>query len=819
MTRHSSEERAIRSAPSSPYIPNRTLALGHDGVRTSGQNTPSASTTNRTFHPDASVVLVGIRGSGKRSLGLIAAAALGRRFITEDHFFQLTTGFSRQDFLKNHGSELFHQTDVEVTRKMLEENKHHCVIDCGLGSMTSSLQDYLRLYCMTNPVVYIMRDMVQIKSLLNLGDRSVKLLEAGDPSHRKCSNFEYYNLQDDTAEEGSEETADRSSPTYSFKLRHAQEDFSRFVRQITSTVPNYSSTFSIDAPLETRAYTHALEIPLSKLTDELDVSALEVAGDLVDIIVDKWNGHMSKIFSKAVASVRRHIGVPVCVTNRATELGIDLRMAIINHALRTGVEYVSIDLERERHLIPSVLAMKGPSKIIGTVQRKTTSGQDWRESKIIELAQAAVSARCDSVRIVMPAASRNDLSSVLWLREELQHRLKPSVPITIFASGSLGRASQMLNTHMTSVTHPILQAGNDPFAPVLTSPQLLRALGSSFVLDTLQFCIVGANVSQSLSPVMHNAAYEATGLSHSYTLKNIISWDEVEALATNDHFGGASVIQPWKVKAMDKVSSLSHHARAIGAVNTLIPLRKDANGKMPPLASQAYNRNQAGPIAAWHGDNTDFIGIKVCLSRSLSPRNVIQPKTTGLVVGAGGMARAAVYAMLQLGCRNVFIYNRTLANARAVASHFMTQSTRDARTSTAGLNVLVLESLEEPWPSGFAMPTMVVSCVTHEQIDGNAEAVFKMPKQWLESSSGGVVVEMAYNHVTALVQQIMQFRVETGIPWVVVPGVETLIEQAVAQFEIMVGRRGPRFVMTKAVKSVMNDKRYMTDFGSWRSSG
>ena len=763
-------------------------------------------------------MLVGIRGCGKRSLGLIAAAALGRRFITEDQFFQASTGLSRQEYLRNHGSEQFHQTDVEVTRKMLEENKQHCVIDCGLGSMTSSLQDYLRLYCLTNPVVYIMRDMDQIKSLLNLGERSARLLEAGDPSHRKCSNFEFYNIQDDTGADTDGEAADRSSPTYSFKLRQAQEDFSRFVRFITGTSTVPTSTFAIDVQLDSRAYTHALEFPLSKFADSLDLAGLATSGDLVDIVVERWNSSMFKALSKAIASVRRQMGTPICVSLRTVELSVDLRMAILNQALRLGVEYLSVDLESDSSILPNIFAVRGSSKIIGSIYRRSNIGHQWQDPRLLEIVQTALALSCDCIRIVMPATSRDDVSSINWFREEVQVKLNPTVPVTTFCTGELGRLSQMLNTHLTSVTHPALQGppelGDHPAGPVLTSAQILKGLGSAFMLDALQFCIVGGNVSESLSPPMHNAAYEAVGLLHSYTAKNITSWEEVEILARNSHFGGASVVQPFKVKAVEKLSSLSHHAKAIGAVNTLLPLRRDADGKLPPLTYQAYNRNRAGPIVAWHGDNTDFLGIKVCLSRSLSPRNVIQPKTTGLVFGAGGMARAAVYAMLQLGCRNVFLYNRTTANARKVANHFTSSA-----NGTAGLNIIVLESLDDEWPAGFVMPTMVVSCVTHEEIDGNPGVEFEMPKQWLKSTSGGVVVEMAYmTRETALIKQIVQFRTNTETPWIIVSGVETLIEQAVAQFEIMVGRRAPRAAMTEAVKSAMSSKRqYMMDFGSYKS--
>ncbi len=104
----------------------------------------------------------------------------------------------------------------------------------------------------------------------------------------------------------------------------------------------------------------------------------------------------------------------------------------------------------------------------------------------------------------------------------------------------------------------------------------------------------------------------------------------------------------------------------------------------------------------------------------------MQPsKTTGLVIGAGGMARSATYALIQLGCRNIFIYNRTLANAQAVATHFngwaAGQGMAGGRATEDGqLQVChVLSAISQPWPRGFQPPTMIISCVPATGVDGS----------------------------------------------------------------------------------------------------
>jgi shikimate 5-dehydrogenase/shikimate kinase/3-dehydroquinate dehydratase len=817
-------ERASRSAPQSPRLANK-LALAAQGGHstTSGANTPqtwaSTSLRTRNFHPDASLVLVGIRGSGKRSLGLIAAAALGRRFVTEDHFFQSTTGLSRQDYLKVHGSEEFHRQDVDITRRMLEDNKFNAVIDCGLGSLTSSLQEFLKLFSLTNPVVYLIRDHDQIRALLNLGERSAKLLQSADPSHRKCSNYEFFNLQEDAPPLPSEDVADRASPTYSFKLRQAQQDFSKFARLITGQDQKSAadSPFSIDVAVEHRAYTYALEIPLSSFDSGLDFGSLNSIGDIVEVVVDHWPSNAPKTLSKLVATARRYLQCPVAVSVRLPAVLPEAKVSILHQCLRLGLEYMTLDLQLSPSQLAGIFALRGHSKIIGALREYAPTPLGWRDPALTSFVKKAATLQCDLVRIVLPASSSDDLASLHWFREELRSRHGIRIPIIAYNTGQSGRTTQLLNATLTSVSYESPQdvSGRLSSATTLTPSETTAALFACFVLDPLAFCIVGGNVGGSLSPPMHNAAYAALGLRHHYSTRNITSWEDIEQLSQDNNFGGCSVVQPWKVKVVAKLASLSHHAQAIGAVNTLMPLRADLKGELMPLNEQAYHRNRAGKVKAWYGENTDYIGIMVCLGRSLSPRNVIQPKTTGLVIGAGGMARAAVYAMLQMGCRNVFVYNRTVANAETLASHFnnLINSRAGGIQGLSNTQVRVLEDSQQTWPVGYSMPTMVVSCVTHEQLDGNPGADFQMPAGWLESPSGGAVIEMAYmTKETALIRQMKNFRDRTGLPWVTVDGIETLIEQAIAQFQIMTGRKAPRTVMTTAIRAELKvDHQYVAD--------
>ncbi|KAE8158163.1 type I 3-dehydroquinase-domain-containing protein [Aspergillus tamarii] len=769
---------------------------------------------HRNVDPDASLVLVGIRGCGKRSLGFVAATALKRRFITEDHYFKQVTGLTRHEYLKRFGSQEFQKHDIEVLKMMLDKHRSGCVIECGLGSLTRPVQEYLRLYSVTNPVVYVVRDMARIQTLLGLEDQAIKLLCEGDPLHRMCSNFEFYNIEDRSSmsPQLDEVTPDRRSAGYSFKLKEAKEDFTRFVRFITGADVNHSSYDSpfvlLETPPENRSFTHAIFVRSSEmLQDGVDLCELESGGDAIELCVDRWGTEMASTVSKQVSLLRRSARTPIIFSIDASTSGIgsgtlspaqlrSLYFEIVEHGLRLAVEYLAIDLDQDKSLLAETSRNRGMTKIIGQHIFKPSSSVMWDDESCLSVYLEAEKLGCQLVRILRVAAEREDNAAVAKFTNKIHTLPGEHPPIIAYNVGSLGRTSQVFNSTLTSVTHPaIKRLTSNRIDPLITSRDAVQALFQSYVLDPLQFYILGASVAYSLSPAMYNAAFHHCGMSHTYSIPESPSLTALDKLGRDPHFGGASVVQPWRVEIFRKLSSKSRHAEAIGAINTIMPLRARADGTMFPLQEQASRRNQAGPVLGWYGENTDWVGIMTCMNRNLSPRNAISPlKTTGLVIGAGGMGRAAIYAMLRLGCRKIFIYNRTLSRAENVARHFNSWAASQVGSTKV---VHVLKSLQDEWPSDTCHPCLIASCVPADPDQDEPPANFEMPMQWLESPTGGVVLEFAYKPLeTPLLRQMRRFRSESGRPWVLVDGLDNVIEQAIAQFELLTGRKAPRRLMT-----------------------
>ncbi|KAJ5602199.1 hypothetical protein N7510_011733 [Penicillium lagena] len=783
--------------------PLQSNGVGSHSSSPNASAAPSRESTPHTMHrpempPDASLVLVGIRGCGKRSLGFVAATALKRKFITADYYFQETTGVTRKEYLKSHGSQKFQRRDIEVLKMMLDNNQKHCIIELGLGSLTRPVQDHLRQYCKKNPVVHLIRDINRIQQLLGLDDEAVRLLRDGDASHRACSNYEFYNCEDRTVVVSDDGSPDRRSGDYSFKLQEVKEDFTRFVSFITGAIVNHSSYDSpfvlLETPPELRSFTHAIFVRSSDLiADVVNLPELGSGGDAIELCVDRWSPQMVATVSEQVSVLRRNARTPVILSIDTAALAAEARdqspaqasrsyFDILEHGLRLGVEYLVVHLGQDQSQLAQIVRSRGKTKIIGQHIFEASAPITWEDEGCVAFYQDAEKLGCQLVRLLRVAVQREENAAVAQFTRRIGRLPGRHPPLIAYNIGPLGRTSQIFNPILTAVKHPAiirLEEKENQCDPQLTSADIMRALCQSYMLDPLKFYILGKDVAYSVSPAMHNAAIQYCGLSHKYSIPDSPSLAVVDRLGRDPNFGGASVVQPWRVEVYQKLASKSRHAEAIGAINTIMPLRAAPNGSMFPLQEQASRRGQAGRPLGFFGENTDWVGIMTCITRHLSPRNAISaPKTTGLVIGAGGMARAATYALLRLGCRKIFIYNRTQSRGEEVARHFNSWASSQVDSTEV---VRVLRSTQDDWPPDALPPSLIASCVPADPDRDEPPANFEMPMQWLGSPTGEL------------------FSSETGRPWVLSDGLENVIEQGIAQFELMTGRKAPRRLMTREV--------------------
>jgi len=158
--------------------------------------------------------------------------------------------------------------------------------------------------------------------------------------------------------------------------------------------------------------------------------------------------------------------------------------------------------------------------------------------------------------------------------------------------------------------------------------------------------IVGKNIENSLSPLIHNQIILKCSLDFCYLPFQIAETDLGKAIqgikALN--IGGVNITLPYKEKVIEFLDELEESARRIGAVNTIV--------------------NNKGILT---GYNTDAVGFKKSVQEE---GKFIIKREKAVILGAGGAARAVVYALLEEGIKEVCIFNRTLEKAKKIKQDF-----------------------------------------------------------------------------------------------------------------------------------------------------
>ncbi len=180
--------------------------------------------------------------------------------------------------------------------------------------------------------------------------------------------------------------------------------------------------------------------------------------------------------------------------------------------------------------------------------------------------------------------------------------------------------------------------------------------------------LIGFPVAHSLSPRMQNAAFSAAGLDWQYEL-----WptplDELPGRARmireDAGVAGANVTIPHKQNIVPLLDGISAHAQAIGAVNTIIKVRPSSPPSPPPLSPEESGVRLLGDNTDWIGFLNDLRWHGIDAGAGLRPASSRPSPATALVLGAGGSARAIVYALAICGLE-VRIANRDPGRAQSL---------------------------------------------------------------------------------------------------------------------------------------------------------
>jgi shikimate dehydrogenase len=270
----------------------------------------------------------------------------------------------------------------------------------------------------------------------------------------------------------------------------------------------------------------------------------------------------------------------------------------------------------------------------------------------------------------------------------------------------------------------------------------------SIITAKTKLCaVIGDPVEHSLSPKMHNAAFKELGIEDQFVYVGFrVQIEKVkEALEGMKALGiryFACTI-PHKMEVMKYLDEIDPVAKKIGAVNTVI--------------------NDNGTLK---GYNTDWLGLVIPMEREIE----IKGKKAALI-GAGGAARALAYAVLEKGA-TLTIYNRTLEKAQELAQE-------------VGAEAKSLDDLEEVNSADIIMNSTSIG------MDDTVDQT-PVPAEYLNTNQ--VVFDAVYvPYETRLLQEAK----EKGAK--IIHGIDMLLYQGTAQFEMYTGKQAPEEVMKQSL--------------------
>ena len=272
--------------------------------------------------------------------------------------------------------------------------------------------------------------------------------------------------------------------------------------------------------------------------------------------------------------------------------------------------------------------------------------------------------------------------------------------------------------------------------------------------DTEIFGVIADPVGHSLSPVLHNTAFQQSGMNRVYVPFRIPCDDLDQFMDNARQLGvrGLSVTIPHKETIIRKLDKVDGAVRGIGAVNTVI-----------------FTEN--GTI----GYNTDYRAAMNCVDIAMDIEEANQPLSgsTALMIGAGGVAKAIVYGLKRRGA-DVVITNRTLQRAEKLAQQFSCQTVRWERRHAVKADLIINGT----------------SIGMHPNVDETP-----YDKHYLRQ--GIVVFDTVYNpEQTLLIKEALQHNCK------VITGVEMFVRQAARQFYLFTGQESSGELLRDTLKRV-----------------
>ncbi|GAB7349871.1 hypothetical protein MBLNU459_g0567t1 [Dothideomycetes sp. NU459] len=269
--------------------------------------------------------------------------------------------------------------------------------------------------------------------------------------------------------------------------------------------------------------------------------------------------------------------------------------------------------------------------------------------------------------------------------------------------------------------------------------------------------LFGYPIAHSLSPLLLNTIFKNLGLNWTYNPYPSTSVPDFLALTKDPKFYGSAVTMPHKVAIFQHVDDFTEEGRDVGACNTVF-------------------WRQEGERKLLVGTNTDVVGIREAFYQNIGNPAEVFEGLPGLVIGGGGAARSAVYALKKfMKCKEVYLVNREKSEVDAVIAWCQDHGYGD------GLSY-VSSATQAHELKGVGA---IVACVPDfPPVTETEKEARKIIEVFLAKSHKGAILEMCYH--PKIWTSVAELSKVAG--WQVIVGTEAMIWQGIEQARIWTGK-------------------------------
>jgi len=459
------------------------------------------------------------------------------------------------------------------------------------------------------------------------------------------------------------------------------------------------------------------------------------------------------VLGKVKEFLAEHRDVTVIATCRRKPFGgsfngsLTEEMEALEKAAQAGCQIVDLAVESAEEARPAQLE-KFRDELRQAGAALLVSFHDFSRTHELDLAAKRIEAFApEFVKVVSTAQSLADNLAVLKLIEERSL----SDRVVGIAMGEEGIVSRVLGMRAGGTFTFASLDGGEETAPGQVSARTLRDLYRVEQLDqaTRIYGVAGNPIAHSLSPLMQNTAFRREGVNAVMLPLKTLALADLLTLLRELPLSGAAITMPLKEDVLPHLANMDPLTARIGACNTL---RVGSDGKIV-------------------GFNTDAAGVVRPLEKRLKLKGA-----RIAVLGAGGAARAAVFALVDQGAE-VLIVNRTHETAVALAKDAKAHSLTHEQFARGRFDALINTT-----PCGMAGSKQEIPIADNEL-------------------NAGLVFDMVYN---PLETPLLKLAKERGIP--VISGVEMFVQQGARQFEIWTGKPAPEAEMQRVVELALRKR-------------